>query len=51
VLGWSAFVGLAVMFALFPIPAWLSARMAHMQAAKMAAVRVPFFLPLCTCSL
>jgi hypothetical protein len=51
VLGWSAFVGLAVMLALFPIPAWLSARMAHMQAAKMAAVRAPFLLPLCTCSL
>jgi hypothetical protein len=32
-------VGLAVMIALIPLPAWLSARMAHMQAARMAAVR------------
>jgi hypothetical protein len=46
-LSWNAFAGLAVIFALFPIIAWLLARMAHMQAARC----VPsFFLPLCTIS-
>jgi ABC-type multidrug transport system fused ATPase/permease subunit len=37
VLGWAAFAGLAVMLVLLPVPAWLSARMARVQEAKMRA--------------
>jgi hypothetical protein len=46
VLGWSAFVKLAVLLRPFPIPARLLAHMARMHAAKMAAARsLLFFSP------
>ncbi|KAJ3551734.1 hypothetical protein NM688_g4534 [Phlebia brevispora] len=37
VLGWSSFVGLAVMVVLFPVPAWVGNRMHSTQKKKMKA--------------
>lgn len=48
VLGWSAFVGLAVMVALMPVPAWVTTRLQGVQIDRMKAVgaRPPFYLVL-----
>ncbi|THH01300.1 hypothetical protein EW026_g1369 [Hermanssonia centrifuga] len=37
VLGWSAFVGMVVMIALFPVPAWVASMMRGVQKQKMKA--------------
>ncbi|PSR71574.1 hypothetical protein PHLCEN_2v12546 [Hermanssonia centrifuga] len=37
ILGWSAFVGLAVMVSLFPVPAWVASLMRVTQKQKMKA--------------
>ena len=37
VLGWSAFVGLAVMVALFPVPAWVASLTNTVTKRKMEA--------------
>jgi hypothetical protein len=38
ILGWSSFVGLAVMVALMPVPAWVATFMQGVQKQKMEAV-------------
>lgn len=38
ILGWSSFVGMAVMVVLIPVPAWAATMMQSLQKAKMQAV-------------
>lgn len=38
ILGWSAFVGLVVLLALFPVPGFVASKLASTQAGKMQAV-------------
>jgi hypothetical protein len=38
ILGWSSFVGMAVMIALIPVPAWAATLMQSLQEVKMQAV-------------
>lgn len=37
ILGWAAFVGLAILLALFPVPGFIASKLASTQSGKMKA--------------